>query len=589
MKNLTIKQISLYGFLSFLGITIISGIIIVIFANKYENTNEQHHIFEKSYNHMLEYKYYTERLLTTSDLQHEKKLWIESKTQFKYTMDTLKNHNKILNETIIKFYNIINSESDKIINQLNHKLFKEEYTMEKSILRRLGEGLNSNKTSDYYLAISDLKNSIDYLKQYEEFLLEEIKELTNKQQKSLHNKINQSKLTVSITIILIVLFGTILMLYILKAIAKVEKDLLETRDDLQDTLEETNNILSASMESIMIAKDKVCIDVNEETLKTFGYKNKDELIGQPTTIFIAPDSIELATKKQKQGVIEPYEANCIAKDGTILPSLINAYNFTNKHGEIIRVSAIIDLTDIKAKDDLLFKQSKMATMGEMLENIAHQWRQPLSVISTAATGIQVQKEFGLSNEEEENNALTMINNSVQHLSKTIDDFRNFFNVNKEKKNFVISDAFNRAEDLMSSKFKNRDIKVYKDTESFSLFGHENEFVQAFMNILNNAKDALEDKEIDEKIIFYNIKQIKDNTVITIKDNAGGIPNNVLPNVFNEHFTTKGDKDGTGIGLYMTKMIVEKVEGTINVHNETFLHEGKDYTGACFVITVPLLD
>lgn len=589
MKNSSIKQISVYGFLSFIGIIILSGIVMVYFANKYENINKKNHIFKKSYNHMLEYKYYTERLLTTHNLRKEKTLWIESKNQFKNTMDTLTFSNTTLNKSILEFYSIINSESDKIIKQLNNKLFKEENVMEKSILRRLGEGLNSNETSDYYLAITDLKHSIDYLKQYEGFLLEEIKELTTKQTIALEKKINQSKSTLSITIILIVLFGIILMFYLLKSITKVEKDLLETRDDLKDTLEETTNILNASMESIMIAKDKVCIDVNEETLKTFGYNNKDELIGKPTSIFIAPDSIELTSEKQSQDVVEPYSANCIKKDGTILPSLIKAYNFTNKHGETIRVSAIIDLTDIKAKDDLLFKQSKMATMGEMIENIAHQWRQPLSVISAASTGIQVQREFGVSNEKDENHALIKINDSVQHLSQTIDDFRDFFKVNKKKEKFEISDAFNRAEDLLSSKFKNRDIVVIKDTISLSFFGYENELIQAFMNILTNAKDALEEENIDDKIIFFSLKQDKNNAIATIKDNAGGIPENILPNVFNEHFTTKGDKDGTGIGLYMTKMIIEKIEGTIKVDNESFSHKGKEYTGACFVITIPLSD
>ncbi|MEA3353680.1 MAG: PAS domain-containing sensor histidine kinase [Campylobacterota bacterium] len=583
MKKLTIKQISLYGFLTIIAAVIFSAFFIYIFLSKYENLNLKHSIYDQSYTTMLEYKYFTERLLTTYNLPKEKKLWQDSKKKFKKSMDLLKTKDKQIND----FYIVIDNESNKILIMLENKLFKEQSVMEKSILRRLGEGLNSNERSNYYIAISDLKNAIDYLKQYEEFLLDELKELRNSQEEIMRSSINDLKYQGSLIPLLTIIFGIIFIFFIQRLIGRVETDLVLTKVNLQDTLDETNYILNASMESIMIAKNDVCIDVNNAALETFGYSSKNELVGKPTTVFIAPESAELAKSKQKLDVVAPYEANCITKDQRVMPSLIQAYNYKNKKGETIRVSAIIDLTQVKEQEELLFKQSKMATMGEMIENIAHQWRQPLSVISTSATGIKVQKEYGLSDEKQEIEALDTINKSVQHLSNTIDDFRSFFKADKEKEQFNIGDAFKKTEELMSSKLKNRDIKVIKDQQDITLLGYENELIQAFMNIINNAKDALEESKQDDKTIFFTLKENQNNAIITIKDNGGGIPQDVLPNIFNEHFTTKGDKDGTGIGLYMTKMIIEKIKGSIKADNETYEYKGKTYTGAVFTIEVPL--
>ncbi len=586
MRKFNIKQISLYGFLTIVAAIIFSAFFIYTLLSKYEELNNRHNIYTEAYNSMLEYKYYTERLLTTYNLPKEKELWENSKNNFKNSMDKLQTTNHIPENIIKEFYLTINNESKNILAKLENPLFNEKSVMEKSILRRLGEGLNSNERSDYYLALSDLKNSIDYLKQYEGFLLEELGELTAKQQNILILKINELKNKAVMILFITIIVGMVFIFFIQKLIGKIELALIETKNDLQDTLDEANYILNTSMESIMITKNGKCIDVNTETLKTFGYDSKEELIGKSALNFIAPDSIELAKKRQKLDVVAPYEANCITKEGQIMPSLIKAYNYKNKKGETIRVSAIINLTQVKEQEELLFQQSKMATMGEMLENIAHQWRQPLSIISTSATGIKVQKEYGVSSEKSEMEALDVITNSVQHLSDTIDDFRSFFKPNKRKERFKVCDTFDKTEELMSSKLKNRNITVIKDTQDISMYGYENELIQAFMNIINNAKDALEEVKEDEKIIIFTLKKERNNVIITIKDNAGGIPEDILPNIFKEHFTTKGDKEGTGIGLYMTKMIIEKIKGTIRAQNEQYRYKDKTCKGALFTITIP---
>ncbi|MEA3383841.1 MAG: PAS domain-containing sensor histidine kinase [Campylobacterota bacterium] len=587
MKNLTIKEISLYGFLIILLGAILSGIFIFTYLNKIETLNHKYDNYEVSYSSAFEFKHYSERLLTTTDLPKEKKLWLESKDKLNISISNLKIDGNKQYSTIIEFWKVIDSESKKIDQHLKNKLFSQQNIQDKSILRRLGEGLNSNLNSDYYLAIVTLKNSIDYLQQYEEFLLDEIYELKQIEQNNIFKKIDETKTTGYISFIFIIILAILFINFILKLISKVEKDLLETKDNLQDTLDESTYILNASMESIMIASDNHCIDVNEETLRTFGYENKDELIGQPTTIFISPESLELAQNKQNLDITKPYEAICIKKDSTTFPAIIQAYNFINKKGKTVRVSAMVDLTDIKEKDEALFEQSKMASMGEMLENIAHQWRQPLSVITTASSGIKLQKDYDMLTDEMLLNSCDQITNSAQHLSDTIDDFRDFYKDNKKKEVFNIKDSINKAIELLASKFKNRNIEVIVNTDDLDINGHKNELIQVFMNILNNSKDVLDEKEQKKKLILISTKKTEHNIVISINDNGGGIPQNIIPKIFDHKFTTKGSTDGTGIGLYMSKLIIEKAQGRIVASNTKFEYEGDKYTGAYFAITLPL--
>jgi len=240
------------------------------------------------------------------------------------------------------------------------------------------------------------------------------------------------------------------------------------------------------------------------------------------------------------------------------------------------------------KNELLMQQSKMASMGEMLESIAHQWRQPLSVITSASSGMKVQKEFGILDDNSFVVSCDSITDSANHLSQTIDDFRSFFKEEKEKHNFIIKDIFEDTFKLLISKFKNQNIEFIKDITDVAINGFGNELVQVFMNILNNSRDELENKGTQRKIIFINIYEENNSAIITIKDNAGGIPIDILPKIFDSRFTTKGDKDGTGIGLYMTqKIIVDNFKGTIEATNKEYLFEEISYKGAEFKIILPL--
>ncbi len=249
----------------------------------------------------------------------------------------------------------------------------------------------------------------------------------------------------------------------------------------------------------------------------------------------------------------------------------------------------IEIGKNQQKEKLLFEQSKMASMGEMIANIAHQWRQPLSVISTAASGLQVQKDYGLLDDAKFTKAMETIIKITKHLSQTIDDFRNFFKTSKEKERFSVKDILEKNLILMSSAFKANNIVVIVDgIVDCTMYGFENELTQAMLNILNNAKDALKESEHEEKYIFINAVHTEKYLILSIKDNGGGMDTKIVSKIFEPYFTTKHKAQGTGIGLYMTRqIIVDHMNGSIEVLNSRFTYKDKEFVGAEFVITLPL--
>ena len=247
------------------------------------------------------------------------------------------------------------------------------------------------------------------------------------------------------------------------------------------------------------------------------------------------------------------------------------------------------INENREKDKLLDTQSKMASMGEMIGNIAHQWRQPLSVISTGVTGMQVQKEYGLLDDKQFNKTCEMINENAQYLSKTIDDFKNFIKGDRIKHTFNILNSLNTFIHLVEGSIKENDIKIkLQIDENLEIFGYENELAQCLINIFNNSKDALKEHQLKTKLILISATQIRDTLHLTIQDNAQGIDENIITKVFEPYFTTKHKSQGTGLGLNMTyKLIVDGMKGNITVKNQSFIYEDITYKGAIFTITLPM--
>ncbi len=248
-----------------------------------------------------------------------------------------------------------------------------------------------------------------------------------------------------------------------------------------------------------------------------------------------------------------------------------------------------EIKDNKNKTKLFAEQSKMASLGEMLGNIAHQWRQPLSVISTAATGTRLHKEMKMLDDEDFYRAMDSINDSAQYLSQTIEDFRGFFDPNNRKiKEIVISKTIEKVLNMINSQFIVNDIKIIKKIDDISIESIENEFIQVLINILNNAKDALVEKAQEDKLIFINTYKKESILCIEILDNAGGIKEQIIDKIFEPYFTTKHQSIGTGIGLYMSHDIVTNhLKGSITASNEVYIYEDVKYKGAKFTIKIAL--
>ena len=240
------------------------------------------------------------------------------------------------------------------------------------------------------------------------------------------------------------------------------------------------------------------------------------------------------------------------------------------------------LEDIKMKDEILIEQSKFAMLGEMFENITHQWIQPLSVITMSVGNLKLQKEIGEIDEKTLVNSLNNIDNTTKLLSHTIDDFRDFINFDQHSKVFYLKIAIEKPLNLLKKKLEKSNIKVTSSVEEIYLVkGHENYLVQILMNLLTNTIDAFNINKPDHKIITIDtIIENEDTIILTICDTAGGIEEEKVDAIFDKYYTTKKNIGGTGLGLYMSKMIVEtKLNGKITVEN-------KD-NGACFNISLPL--
>ena len=244
----------------------------------------------------------------------------------------------------------------------------------------------------------------------------------------------------------------------------------------------------------------------------------------------------------------------------------------------IRIKKEVD--ENTKKDRLLFQQQKMVSMGQMIENIAHQWRQPLSIITTSASGIKLKKQINDLDDEFLNTTLDSILNTSKYLSNTIDDFRYFFKPEKEKSDFYLEQCCRKTIELINPNFKDQNIKIVYKIENIKVSGYETELIQVLINILNNSKDALLSLNNDEKFIFIDIFRKDDKAIIEINDNAGGIDEEIIDKVFEPYFTTKHQSQGTGIGLFMCREIIAKhMNGQIEISNATFEFNNKSYKGA----------
>ncbi len=368
-----------------------------------------------------------------------------------------------------------------------------------------------------------------------------------------------------------------------KQMTETNKKLQITKLKLQKSVGEFEQLLNATMEGLLIFENNLCKDINTQLLNFINCKNKDKIIGKEFLDFIANDFKD--TAMQNLTLETTWECELLKMDGTTFPVLIKNSSLTSSN----TVISVIDLSELKQKEKEIQEQKKMVALGELITNIAHQWRQPLSVISTAASGMELQKEMGILTDDNFFTNCSSIIKNTKYLSETIEDFSSM--IDKDNKKIIVNltneiHSFLNVVNVLSK--KNNINIVLELNNSIEIDGYKNQLIQCLINMFHNSKDAFENQKIDNKLFNIKTSIEEDKIIIKIKDNAGGIPEDVIPKIFEPYFTTKHQSQGTGLGLHVTyNLIVDGMNGMIDITNQTYTYEDKEYKGTEFIITLPM--
>ena len=376
----------------------------------------------------------------------------------------------------------------------------------------------------------------------------------------------------------------ILYIYDITFLSEINYKLEIAKKSLSEKNEELRLILDTTMEAIIIFKDNSVVDCNKIAIELFNKQMKYELINKSFDDLINNKNSDIFNEK------EPFETNLTREDGSEFSAIINIKN-TSLNNQIFQIVTIANIEDLKRKENLMAEQSKLAAMGEMLGNIAHQWRQPLNIISMSSSNLKLKNDMGELNSSTLRESLSLILKTINHLSDTIETFNDFLKTDKEKSIFNVNDNIKNSISLVDNFFKNFNIDIVLELDDDVFLNNlANEFSQAFINILNNAKDAivLNLKDNESGLIKIKTKKIDNFIEILVLDNALGVDKDILNKIFEPYFTTKHKYQGTGLGLYMTRKIINSsMGGEISVQNKKFTHNKKEYKGAEFKIKIPL--
>ena len=395
---------------------------------------------------------------------------------------------------------------------------------------------------------------------------------------------NQMQQSITITPLDLEESLVILYIYDITFLSETNYKLEMAKKNLSEKNEELRLILDTTMEAIIIFKDNSVVDCNKIAIELFNKQMKYELINKSFNDLIHNKNRDILNEK------EPFETNLIREDGSEFSAIINIKN-TSLNNQIFQIVTIANIEDLKRKENLMAEQSKLAAMGEMLGNIAHQWRQPLNIISMSSSNLKLKNDMGELNSSTLRESLSLILKTINHLSDTIETFNDFLKTDKEKSIFNVNDNIKNSISLVDNFFKNFNIDIVLELDDDVFLNNlANEFSQAFINILNNAKDAivLNLKDNESGLIKIKTKKIDNFIEILVLDNALGVDKDILNKIFEPYFTTKHKYQGTGLGLYMTRKIINSsMGGEITVQNKKFTHNKKEYKGAEFKIKIPL--
>ncbi len=362
---------------------------------------------------------------------------------------------------------------------------------------------------------------------------------------------------------------------------------------------------------LILDENKNIIDANKQLLKMYGIDKKEDVIGDTYMNILDKKERELADKRLSGVMHQANTHNCFCNcegdvaneqkgaqyevtiktaHGTTLEVLVNTACFKNNNNEINYVFSLTDITQMrelerkqKENEKLLVSQSRMAAMGEMIGAIAHQWRQPLNILGIMVQDIPYMLHNGGIDDTYAEQFEKRAMKQIGFMSKTIDDFRNFFRSDKYERDFCFNKQIKDSLSLVGDMFKAHGIEIVITESEPEIIakGYPNELGQVVLNIASNAKDAISELGGNKKNkLTINITKDDKYAIATIADSAGGIPEKIIDRIFEPYFTTKPEGKGTGIGLYMSKTIVEQnMNGKLSVKNEN--------GGAVFTVKIPL--
>ncbi len=350
--------------------------------------------------------------------------------------------------------------------------------------------------------------------------------------------------------------------------------LINTIDELKrkdiallESLSHFQILMDTMHEAVIVSNEKQeIIDLNAAAEFIFGY-TKQEFLKLKLLDITGGDSVGTCNKALEQEQVSPFEIRLLKDDGNAFPALVGGRS-SYRDNLPVRITTVIDLTELKEKETLLFQKAKMADMGEMIGNIAHQWRQPLAIINSIVGVLKEKNSREILASTELGVKLKDVEVNIQYMSNTINDFMTFYRPNKEKENFSVSEAVRHAIEIISVSVDPKVLDIrFEDKREIYVHGFINEYTQVVVSLLSNAKDLLKNRGVSGAFIEIKIIENNENVILEIRDNAGGIKEENLHKVFEPYFTTKHKSMGTGLGLYISKMIIENsMSGKLSVQN-----------------------
>ena len=378
----------------------------------------------------------------------------------------------------------------------------------------------------------------------------------------------------------------------------LKKTLANKIDQLNESQEYISAVLNTNAHAIIAVDSTGLLSIfNKQAEEMFGYTSS-EMNTVNDLLKIIPDEYQsqhkiglenfFTTGKTNALVGQTIELKAMRKDKSMFPMRITI-GHKDINNKTLVVANIQNITKEKEQEILIQSAQRHKQMGEMIGNIAHQWRQPLSGITMLASSIKVNNTIGLLEPKDIDTSVDKILGYSVYLSETIEDFRNFY---KEDKNLVEFNMFSQIDYsvvLVDELLKDKEVKITKEYSSkiLNINGIKNEFTQVIVNIIKNASDALEENKIKNRVILIKVYNDESNCICEIYDNAKGVPEDIKGSIFDPYFTTKHQSQGTGIGLHMSKEIIQSTfKGTLESENKTFMVEKKEYFGACFILKLP---